>query len=176
MNAIRYLIFLALIAMVNAEELAVTVLASLDSERIAATGMKTEVKSDMPDFTITYLRGPATADVIGIYEGGHPSPFSARGKRLGEVKDSIAGQSVVWTCWSQEVEGKTHYGAEALFPSRRTVILVGEKKDELMEQFHVFIYRGDLSSLVTARKLAASIIKQGPSKMPGPTPQGGAHR
>lgn len=152
---------MALVAAANAEELVVTVLASLDSDRIAASGMKTERKTDMPDFTITYLHGPEAGDVIGIYDGGYPSAFSKHGKRLGEVKDTIAGQPVVWTCWSQDVEGKTRYGAEALLPSRRTVITVGGTKDESLEQFHVFIYRSDLKTLAMARKLAASIFRKG---------------
>jgi hypothetical protein len=167
MKLSRLILFVALVAATNAEEISVTILASLDSDRIVATGMKTEEKKDMPDFTITYLRGPETTDAIGVYEGGHPTLFSTRGKRLGEVKDSIAGQSVVWVCWSQEVEGKRQYGAEALLPSRRTVVTFGEKKEEFVTQFHVFIIRGDLNALAAARKLAASIIKRGPNRVAG---------
>lgn len=167
MRVIRPIIFMVLFATANAEDLVVTVLASLDSERIAATGMKTEQKSDMPDFAITYILGPETTDSIGIYEGGHPSPFSTPGKnkRLGEVKDTIAGQSVIWVCWSEEAEGKTHFGAETIMPSRQTLaILAGGKKEVFMERFHIFIMRGDLKSLAVARKLAASFIKKGPNQ------------
>jgi len=123
--------------------------------------MKTEEAKDMPDFTITYLRGPDITDAIGIYEGGHPTLFSTRGKRLGEVKDSIAGQSVVWVCWSQVVDGKMEYGAETLLPSRRTVVRFEGKQEEFVTQFHVFISRGDLKALAEARKIAASIIRSG---------------
>src|SRR5690606_6903022 len=119
-------------------------------------------KKDMPDFTITYLQGPESTDVVGVFEGDYPTLFSTRGKRLGEIKDSIAGQAVVWICWSQVVEGKTQYCAEALLPSRRTVIRFGDKQEESVTQFHVFIIRGDLKALAEARKLAASIIKKGP--------------
>ena len=119
----------------------------------------------MADFTITYLRGPELTDTIGIYEGGHPTPFSTRGKRLGEVKDSIAGQAVVWACWSQEVDGKIRYGAEVFLPSRRTIVSVGKTKEEFEDQFHIFIIRDDLKALAEGRKLAASIIKKGPIKI-----------
>lgn len=177
MNAIRILFFIAVVMAASAEEIAVTVLASIDSNRIAAASLKKEVKNDMPDFTITYLHGPETMDVIGIYEGGHPSPFSARGKRLGEVKDIIAGQPIVWACWSQEIKGVTQYGAETFLPSRKTVATLNDgKKQEFIEQFHVFIMRRDLQALAAARKLATSIIKKGPNQMPVPVPGGVAHR
>ena len=156
------ILFLATVAAANAEELAVTILASLDSEQVAATGMRVEEMKDMPDFTLTYLRGPGPTDVVGVYEGGHPSLFSEHGKRLGEIKDSIAGQAVVWVCWTEVVDGRTQYGAEALLPSRRTVVRFGKKAEEFVTQFHVFVVRGDLKALAEARKLAASIIKKGP--------------
>lgn len=162
MKLLLHILFLASVATTCAEEVAVTVLASLDPERIAASGMRVEEKKDMPDFTITYLRGPATTDVVGFYEGGHPNPFSGRGKLLGEIKDDIAGQKVVWVCWTETVDGRTQYGAEALLPSRRTVVRFEKNEKEFVTQFHVFVIRGDLKALAEARKLAASIIKRGP--------------
>ena len=157
--------------MVRAADYEVTVLASVDLERVAATGLKVEYKRDMPDFTVTYLRGPQSTDVIGIYEGGYPSTFSSRGKPLGEVKDRIAEQPVVWVCWSEEKEGKKAFAAETLLPSRR--IVFGEKKSESVEQMHIFVYRGDLKSLAEARKLAGSIIKKGANKSADSTTSAG---
>jgi len=66
MSAIRVTFLFLLIAAAKAEDISTTVLASLDRDRITATGMKTETKSDMPDFTITYLIGPELADSIGV--------------------------------------------------------------------------------------------------------------
>jgi hypothetical protein len=168
MKLLLHILFLAAVAATTAEEVAVTVLASLDPDRIAESGMKVEEKKDMPDFTLTYLRGPTTTDVVGVYEGGHPSPFSGRGKRLGEIKDGIAGQEVVWVCWTETVDGRTQYGAEALLQSRRTVVRFEKKEEEFVTQFHVFVIRGDLKALAEARKLAARIIKRGPIQTPEP--------
>ena len=163
MKLLLPILFLATLVAANAEQITRTVLASHDAERIAATGMKWEKKKNMPDFTVTYLQGPGSTDVIGIFEGEHPSAFSPRGKRLGEVKGTMAGESVTWVCWSEESAGKTQYGAEAFMPSRRTVIKFGDKQEIVVTQFHVFVLRGDLQGLAAARKLAASLIRKGPS-------------
>jgi hypothetical protein len=161
MRLSQLILFWALFATLSAEEIAVTILASIDHDRVAATGLKAEEKKNVPDFTITYLRGPEITDTIGIYEGGNPTLFSTHGNRLGEVKDRIAGRSVAWVCWSQVVDGKTHYGAEALLPSRRTVVRFEKKEEEFVTQFHVFVIRADLKALAEARKLAASVIREG---------------
>ena len=172
MSAIRPLSFLFLAALTvaaKAEAISTTVLAYVDLERMAATGLKIETKSDMPDFTITYLIGPETADSLGVYEGGYPSLFNTRGKKLGEVKDTVGGQSVIWTCWSEVVEGQTRYGAETVLPSRRTSISIDGRQDDSVEQFHVFMYRGDLKALAAARKLAGEIIRKAPIQPAQPT-------
>ena len=168
MTTLRLLIFLTLVATANAQKSEVVVLASIDSEKVSASGLKVEHKRDMPDFTVTYLYGPESGDLIGIYEGAHPSLFSSRGKRLGEVRDNIAEKPVVWTCWSMEADGRKVFGAEVLLPSRR--ILFGVPKVEFPQQFHVFIIRRDLKSLAEARKFAAGLIKNMPNKAPEPTP------
>ena len=160
------LIFLAFALVARAEKAEVVVLASLDSERVAASGLKIAHGRDMPDFTVTYLSGPEPNDVIGIYEGGFPSLFSSRGLRLGEVKDVIAGQRLVWICWSEEHEGQKMFGAEVLMPSRRTI--VREAKSDYVEQFHLFVIRRDLKSLAEARRLMASLIRKGPPTAPPP--------
>jgi hypothetical protein len=120
MNAIRVFLYLALITAAGAEEVTVTILAAIDLDHAAAVGLKKEVKTDMPDFTITHLYYPDTKEGVSIFEGAHPNPFSARDgrKRLGEVKDVVAGRSITWDCWSQDVAGSTEYGAEVLLPSR----------------------------------------------------------
>jgi hypothetical protein len=168
MRTLRLLILFGLVPIANAQKPEVVVLAFVDAEKVAASGMAVEHKRDMPDFSIIYLRGPERNDVIGIFEGANPSTFGARGKRLGEIRDSIAGQAVVWACWSMEEEGKKLFGAEVLVPSRR--IIVGEKKDEILQQFHVFVVRSDLRTLAEARKVAAGLIKKTPNKAPEPTP------
>lgn len=169
MKTIRYFIFLLIVAAAYADEVAVTVLASLDSDRITATGLKTEFKHDMPDFSITYLHGPETGDVIGVYEGGHPSPFGTRGKKLGTVKDSIAGQSVAWICWSKKEAGTKRFGAETFVQCRKILVTMpGAEKEEFVVQFHIFVLRGDLKALATARTIAASLIKKGPNQSTPP--------
>lgn len=167
MKLLLPILLLVTLVAANAEQITRTILASLDAERIAATGLKLDEKKAMPDFTVTYLSGPGSTDVIGIFEGEHPSTLSPRGKRLGEVKGNMAGESVTWVCWSQESAGKTLYGAEAFMPSRRTVIKFGDKQEIVVTQFHVFVLRGDLKGLAAARKLAPSLIRKGPSSSTG---------
>jgi hypothetical protein len=159
---------LGLLVVANAARAETIIVASVDSEAVSASGLTIEHKRDMPDFTVTYLRGPHSEDVIGIYDGAHPSTFSSEGKRLGAVRDNIASQPVTWTCWTKQEEGEKLFGAEVLVLSRR--IVAGEEKTEFRQHFHVFIIHGDLKSLAEARKLAARLIKNGPNKAPEPTP------
>jgi hypothetical protein len=150
-----------------ASDVDVTVLAELDEAKIAASGMLVERKTDIPDFVVIYLRGPKENDAIGFYEGAHPSLFTPRGKKLGEVKDMIAGQSVVWSCWEERRGGAEIVGAEALLISHRVV--VRGHKEEFVQQFHVFVTRSDFKSLAEARLFAASLLKKKPNQSPEPT-------
>jgi hypothetical protein len=150
-----------------ASDVDVTVLAELDEAAIAASGMRVDRKTDMPDFVVIYLRGPKENDAIGLYEGAHPSLFTPRGKKLGEVKDTIAGQAVVWSCWEEQRGGLRIVGAEALLISRRVV--VREHKEEFVQQFHVFVTRSDFRSLAEARQFVASLFKKKPNQSSEPT-------
>lgn len=157
MKSLCLLSILVLSLISQAADIEVVALASIAQDRVATTGLKVERKTNMPDFTVTYLHGPKPNDVIGIYEGSFPTMFVSSGKLLGRVKDTIAEKHVEWVCWSEEQEGKKRYGAETRLPSRR--IIVREAKLEDSQEFHVWVIRSDLKALAEARKLAGSLFQ-----------------
>ena len=161
MKLLCLLSFLVIALNAHAVDMEVVALASIDLDRVAASGLKVEHKTDMPDFTVTYLHGPEPTDVIGIYEGGHPSTFCSQKKQLGKVKGIIAEKPVEWVCWTEERNAKKLYGSEVLFPSRR--ITVPGQKTEVTQEFHVWVFRSDLKSLAAARRLVSSLFRTEPS-------------
>jgi len=147
----------------------VAVFATIDLERAAASGLKLEQPGNLPDFKLTYLRGPGPTDVIGIYEGGFPTLFNTQGQRLEEIKGTIADQAITWICWSEEKDGKKLFGSETVISSSRMVVEFPEAKTESVVLFHIFIMRQDSKALAAARNLASDLIKKGPNKALVPT-------
>jgi hypothetical protein len=170
MKSFLLLIGLIFVWQAHAANVETVVLASLDLEKATSLGLRVTKRTDMPDFTITSFFGAKSTDVISVYEGGHPSTFSSRGKRLGEIKADVAEQRIVWVCWSEEQNGKRVFGAEFLMPSKRVIIGTNQFVDEL---FHVFAIRDDLQSLAEARILAASLIKKESNQSLVPTAPSG---
>lgn len=171
------LVFLLVLSVARASTPKVeeAVFATVDLERVAASGLKLEQPGNLPDFKLTYLRGPSTTDVIGIYEGGFPTLFNTRGERLAEIKGTIAGQAITWICWSELKDGKKLFGSEAVVSSSRMVVEVPEAKTESTVLLHIFILRQDAKALTEARDFASKLIKKGPNKIPEPTPDGQVH-
>jgi hypothetical protein len=168
MHLLRIFTFLGGALLACASEPRILVLAAIDFEQVAALGMQVERKRPVHDFTVTYIRNPSTGDELGIYEGGNPTLFSSRGKRLGEVKAVIAGEAATWICWSQENGGQTEYGAEVLIPSRS--VFHRNPDHEYQEEFHIFLVRPSLAALRSGRILAESIIRKVPNQAVQPTP------
>lgn len=152
--------------------------AELESRRIELTDWHLtapadtkEQKHEGPDFMVTRFEFPSLKVQMGIYEGGHPSPFAERAKDVKTMKDNIGGQKAVWSIWNQPSDSGEMVMAETLITSRIIVYPAtdGHPGFEYKEQFHIFITAPSQQARVAAQKIVRTLTKVGPIKSVGST-------
>ena len=124
-----------------------------------------EHKNDGPDFSVTYFIFPKLKAQFGIYEGGHPQEFASKQKNVTTKKEKIAGQTVTWSIWKEQADGKEFLRAELFLVCATTQFEPGTTYEE---KFHIFLAAPDDQSLITLQEVIRTLSKNEPGKAPVP--------